>query len=338
MENEYSIRGFLESFNNNDLDVPKYFGDYATWFSILKKKGLMSEVDPKNASNSEEWQNEYLLWLYDNDRENYYKWMDEILGDIVIENGKVYWQGERSDLSYLFCDDRRDGPSQSTIQSILDGEDVFEPFWDTTDDVYRDVIEELSKENIEILKKHILKALDGQELSPETEEMQLIASEQGHNNFFTITPENVSRIIDDEESMKSLLNDELSDLKSELYSLHSNAYNSAYEVEAYDSIFNKLEEYFDTEKKQWIEIPHAYKKQTTVSKFKIPIYDFEGIINDYLFANKGYGNSGTLEYHGSFIEILREDRDCLRLWFPDYADSSLVDKNINENFTDYIYY
>ena len=67
------IEEFLEMFNNNDLDVKKYFNDYATWFSILKRRGLMGEVDPKNAVDSEEWQNEYLLWLYESDKENYYK-------------------------------------------------------------------------------------------------------------------------------------------------------------------------------------------------------------------------------------------------------------------------
>jgi hypothetical protein len=332
---EFSIEDLLEMFNNNDLDVEKYFNDYETWFNILKKKGLMGEVDPKNASNSENWQNEYLLWLYDNDREKYYKWMNEILADIVVEDKNVYWQGEREDLSGLFCDDRRDGPSRDTIESILGGEDVFEPYWDTTDNVYRDVIEELTKENLEILKARIVKELSGQQLSPETEEMELIASEQGHEGYWTLDAENVTRIIDSEKSMNSLLSDELADIKSDLYSIHSSSYNSAYEAEVYDSIFNKLEEYFNTEQKQWVNTPHPYKKETVVQKFKMPIHDFEGIVNDFLESNKKYGNSGTLEYFGSLIGIINEGMDCLRLWFPDYPDSRLVDKNINEIFSDY---
>lgn len=332
---EFSIQDFLEMFNNNDLDVKKYFGDYETWFNVLKRRGLMSEIDPKNAAGSEDWQNEYLLWLYDNDREKYYKWMNEILGDIVVEGKDVYWQGDRGDLAMLFCDDRRDGPSRDTIESILVGEDVFEPYWDTTDNVYRDVIEELTKENLEIFKERVVKELSGQQLSPDTEEMELVAAEQGHEDYWTIDSENVTRIIDDEESMNSLLKGELADVRLDLYSVHSNSYNSAYESEVYNSIFNKLEEYFDTEKKQWINVPHPYKKETVVEKFKIPIWDFEGIVNDFLHSNKGYGNSGTLDYHGSFIEIIREERDCLRLWFPDYPDSRLVDKNINEIFSDY---
>lgn len=331
------INDFIEKFNNNDLDVVTYFNDYETFFNILKKRGLMGEIDPRNASDSDDWQNEYLLWLYDNERENYYKWVGEILGDIVIEGKNIYWQGDRGDLSRLFCDDRRNGPSQETIESILIGEDVFEPYWDTTNDVYRDVIEELTKENLLLLKNYIIEKLKGKQLSPNTEEMELIATEQGHQDYWEINSENVSRIVDDEESMNNLLGDELSDLKSELYSVHSNSYNAAYENEVYNSIFRKLDEYFDTEKKEWVMIPHPYKKETSIEKFKIPIYDFEGIVNDFLDSNKGYGSSGTLGYHGSFIEIIRETKDCLNLWLPDYPDHRLVDKLINENFTDYIY-
>jgi hypothetical protein len=59
-------------------------------------------------------------------------------------------------------------------------------------------------------------------------------------------------------------------------------------------------------------------------------------VNDYLYNNKGYGNSGTLEYHGSYIDIMSEDRDCLSLRVSDYPDSRKVDKYINEFFKDYI--
>ena len=35
----------VDDFNNGDLDVTKYFNDYGTFFSILKKRGYMSSVD-----------------------------------------------------------------------------------------------------------------------------------------------------------------------------------------------------------------------------------------------------------------------------------------------------
>jgi len=330
-----SVEEIIEMFKNDDLDVKLYFNDYETFFNILGRKGLMSEIDPKDISNSEEWENEYLLWLYDNDKPAYYNFMEKELGDVVIENNTAYWEHDRRRLADLFCDNHRNDLSRSTIESILGGEDVFEPFFDTTDDVYRDVIEELNPENIERLKKRIISELKDQQLSLETEEMELIASEQGHPEFWTISEDNVSRIIDDEDSMNSLLNDELSDVKSELYSVHSNSYNSAYEHEVYNTIFKKLDDYFDTDKGKWVYVPHPYKKETQVERFRLPIYDFEGIVNDFLYNNKKYGSSGNISHHGSFISLIMEDRDCLSAYARDYPDSRLVDKNINEYFSDF---
>jgi len=334
---EYSLEDIVEKFNNNDLDVQKYFNDYDTFFNILKKRGLMGEVDPKNADGGEHWQNEYLLWLYENDRENYYKWVPSLLDDVIFENGIAYLEiSDRGDLAKLFCDGNRYDLSRDTIETILSGDgDAYEPYWDTTQDVYSDVIEELTPENDKRLGEYIVNLLNGQQVSADTDELQLIASEQGHPEYVEVIMENVKRIIDDKESMNQLLQDELADLKSELYSIHSSAYNSAYEESVWAEIWSELGTYFEGDG-EWISKPHPYKKNTEIQYFKIPIKDFDAQVNDYLFNNKGYGNSGTLEYHGGFIEIMKEDRDCLSAQAPDYPDSRKVDKNINEYFKEYI--
>lgn len=333
----YDIEDFLEMFNNGELEVEKYFNDYDTWFSILESRGLMGEIDPHNASDNDVWQNDYLLWLYENDREKYYKWVGNFLDDIQFDSqsGTTYWVGDREDLADLFCDGYRNDISQDTIRKILDGEgDAYEPYWDTTDDVYRDVIDELNPENIEHLKTRIIDELKGQQLSPETEEMELIASEQGHDEYWEMNSDVVTRIIDDEESMKSLLKDELSEMKSDLYSIHSNAYNSAYESTVWKEIWGELQEYFNGEG-EWTSIPHQYKKDVVVEKYKIPIRNFEDTVNNYLVNNKGNGNRGTLEYHGSLLGIIKEDSDCLSARIPDYPDFREVDRNINLYFSDY---
>jgi len=243
---------------------------------------------------------------------------------------------DRSDLAKLFCDGHRYDLSRDTIGNILSGDsDVWEHYYETTDNVYRDVIEELTPENDKRLGEYIVDTLKGQQIPAETDELQLIATEQGHPEYVEINLENVKRIIDDEETMKELLNNQLSDLKSELYSIHSSAYNSAYESEVWNEIWSELETYFEGDG-EWITKPHPYKKNTEIQYFKIPIRNFETDVNDYLYNNKGYGNSGTLEYHGSYLEIMREDRDCLSAQPPDYPDSRRVDKNINEYFKEYI--
>ena len=334
---EYSWDDIVEKFNNNDLDVQKYFNDYETFFNVLKKRGLMGEVDPKNASDSSIWQNEYLLWLYENDRENYYKWVPGLLGDVIFENGNAYLEiTDRGDLSKLFCDGHRYDLSRDTIENILSGDgDVFEPYWDTTQDVYRDVIEELTPENDKRLCEYIVDTLKGQQVLGLSDELSLIASEQGHPDYVEVNMENVKRIVDDEESMNELLDNQLQDLKSELYSIHSSAYNDAYESEIWDEIFDELKIYI-IGSGTWITKSHPYKKNTEIQYFKVPLVDFESNINDYLINNKGYGQSGTLEYHGSYIDIMAEDRDCLSIRVPDYPDSRVVDKNINLYFKDYI--
>ncbi len=332
------IQDFLEAFNNGDLDVERYFRTYDNWFNLLKKKGLIGEIDPHNAVDNEVWQNQYLLWLYYNDRENFYKWVEKLLGDIEVdkETKKVYWVGDREDLSELFCSGHRYDISQDTIKNILsDDGDWWESHWDTTDNVYRDVIDELNEKNLDRLKERIFDELKGQQLSPETEVMETIATNQGHPEYWEINSENVVAIIDDEESMNSLLDDELSDLKSDLFIVHSDSYNSAHQDDVWEEIWKELNEYFEG-KGEWVSIPHPFKENTTVQKYKIPISDFEGFIGDYLDNNKGYGNSGTIEYYGSYLGLLKESGDCLSIRVPDYPDFRKVDKNLNLYFEDYI--
>jgi hypothetical protein len=333
-----NLEDALEDFNNGEFDKwLQIFGSYDVWFRLLKKRGLLDEIDPHNTSDHEVWQNEYLLWLYESDKESYYKWVVRFLEDVIFENGKPYLEiSERGDLSKLFCDGNRYDFSRDTIESILTGDgDVFERYWDTTDNVYRDVIEELTPENNKTLSEHIVTELKGKKIFPETTELELIASEQGHPEYFEINSENVMRIIKDEDSMKELLGDQLSELRGTLYSIHSSAYNSAYEEEVYNDVWDELSNYFEGTG-EWVSQPHPYKKNTEIQYFRVPIRNFESDVNNYLYNNKGYGNSGTLEYHGSYIDIMSEDRDCLSLRVSDYPDSRKVDKYINEFFKDYI--
>jgi len=330
------INDIIEKFNNNDFDVERYFNDYETFFNMLKKRGRMGEIDPNNAVDGGDWQNEYLLWLYDNDKKNYYKWIQTLLNDVVIENEKAYLElSDRGDLARLFCKNDRNGLSRDTIEEILNGESSWEPFWNTTEDLYRDVIEELTPENDKRLCEYIVDTLKGQLIPAETEELQLIATEQGHPEYVDVNSENVKRIVDDEESMNELLDGPLEHLKSELYSIHSSSYNSAYEDDIYRSIWYELQDYV-IGPGEWITKPHPYKKNTEIQYTRLPLTAFEADINNYLHNNKGYGNTGTLEYHGSFISIMAEDRDCLSVHAPDYPDSRTVDKNINEYFKEYI--
>lgn len=326
----------VEKFNNGDLDVKQYFNDYETFFNILKKRGLMSEIDPNNATDGEEWQNEYLIWLYHNDKEAFTKWVLSLVNDVVYKDGVYYLDvDDRSELSKLFCDGGRNDISRDTIESILSGESDWEPYWDTTDNVYRDVVEELNEDNLKRLKEYIVENLEGLWIEPETDILSEIAEEQGNPAQARITYDNVDRVVNSEETMNYLFENELQDLKSELYSVHSNSYNAAYENEVWKSVMSEIGTYF-IGNGEFVMRPHRYKKDTQVQNFVIPIANFESDIVGFLEDGKGYGNTGTLEYWGSYLGMMEDWSDCLSVHSPDYPDFREVDKNINEMFRDYI--
>jgi hypothetical protein len=323
----------IELFNDGELDVEKYFNGYSNFFSILRRRGLLSQIDPE-APDSDEWQNEFLIWLYSNDKEKFVKYVQKFLGDVEIVNDIPYLVvNTRGELAKLFCSYRNE-LSSDTVEAILDGENDWGYYDNTTDDVYRDVIEELTKENLRRLKEYIIDTLKGKQIPTSTEVLESISQSQG-NDYVTVDESNIDEIVDDKETMKELMDDELIDLKGELYSVHSNAYSSAYEDELYDTIWDKLEEFFQGPG-EWLTRPHTYKKDTEVQKFRVPIHNFYSNILDYLQDNKRYGNTGTLEYQGGYLEILKDHWECLKVWSPDYPDSRRVDKNINSYFTDYI--
>ena len=319
----------IELFNDTELDVEKYFNDSETFFKIIEKRGRIDDLDLENNY----MENDYLLYLSETNTEKFREEVAKQISDVRFDGEvPVLELNDASDLAKLFCSGRND-ISQDTIGEILLGEADWDRYWDTTDDVYRDVIEELNEENLKYLYSYIVKNLEGVQIEPETELLSEIASSQ-NTDYATITMVNVEYVVRDSETMGYLLDNDLSELDSELNSIHSNAYNMAYETAVFREVWGKLDDMFDVEKRKYIYKPHPYKKETQIEVLEIPIRDFYEPIRDYLYNNKG--TSQTLEYFGNFINILEENGECLSVWSPDYPDSSEIDKNINEIFGDYI--
>ena len=331
------INELIEMFNEGDTDFIKYVNDIETFFKIVNKRGLMDELDPEGRL-AEDYQNDLLLFYYQNNKEKFWEYVLKFLGDVEMVDGKPYIVlNTMGDFAEIFCDGRRNDLSKDTVEALLSGEyDSFSNGWDShdlTDDVYRDVIEELTKENLLHLKEYIIKTLEGQQVNPHTELLEDYAQQQGHPEYVIVDQSNIDQVVDNSETMNELLDNELSDLRGELYSIYGSAYNNAYEDELYEDVWNELSTYF--EKGDWVSRPHIYKKDTEVQKYRAPIHNFESNILDFLNQNKGYSN-GTLEYWGSYLGILKDGWECLSVYPSDYPDSRKVDKNINMYFSDYI--
>jgi hypothetical protein len=319
----------IELFNDTELDVNKYFNDSETFFKIMDKRGRIDDLDLE----TNYMENDYLLYLSETNTEKFREEVAKQISDVTFDGEVPVLQlNDAGDLAKLFCVSRND-ISQDTIREILLGEADWDRYWDTTDDVYRDVIEELNEENLKYLYSYIIKNLEGIQIEPETELLGEIASSQ-NTEYATITMVNVEYVVRDSETMGYLLDNDLSELDSELNSIHSNAYNMAYETAVFREVWGKLDDMFDVEKRKYVYKPHPYKKETQIEVLEIPIRDFYEPIRDYLYNNKG--TNQTLEYFGNFIDILEENGECLSVWAPDYPNSSEIDKNINEIFGDYI--
>ena len=119
------------------------------------------------------------------------------------------------------------------------------------------------------LKEYILKSLEGQQVNPHTELLEDYAKQQGHPEYVIVDQSNIDQVVDNSETMNELLDNELEELRGELYSIYGSAYNNAYEEELYEDVWNELSTYFG--KGEWISRPHTYKKDTSVEKYRAPI-------------------------------------------------------------------
>jgi hypothetical protein len=325
----------IDDFNNGEFDAELFFGDLDTFFSVLDKRGLISQIDLENT----EVQNSLLIWLYGRDRKRFHEFVVDKLSDVDMdENGVIYLDlDDRSELSNFFCESSRNGLSKGYVEDILSGENDFYLYDITTDSVYRDVIEGLNPKNMKHLREYVFENLKGQKIETETIELADIAKEQGHPEYVTVdNPMTAQTIIDDKESMNHLLDTYLEDLKSELESIHRNAYNQAYESETYENIFSELQEYINGNG-EFYSRPHRFKKDTVTERFRVPVAsNFDEIILHYLISNNNRGSRGLLEYWGDYIPIVQDEQNCLTVHPQEYADYRQVEENINEIFTDYI--
>ena len=321
----------IQDFNEGDYDLLEtaFNGDANAFFNYVNKKGKFEEIIADDY-NHNDYENDYSLWVSNNKPEIFRKIIEDKLSDVTYIDGKWYFiTSDRGDLSKLYCDDRDIG--RNTIESILSGEYDSSDYWDSGIDVYDNVIDDLNDQNKQTLIERLLEELKDEEILPSTDLLKEIASSQGHDEYVSLDTETLSRIINDKESIKEILPD---DLESELVSLYWSAYNVAYEDELYESIWSELDSIFEGNG-EWTQTPSPYDKNKFTQKFQIPFIDLESIVKDYLEDNLRYKDR-TLEYWGNIINIIDDTHECLRVRVPEYAGWTETKQNINSLYNDYI--
>jgi len=339
-----TARELLDEFNDGNWDeVGAYFNDdFGLFLDYLEKNGLEGELDYENVDD--EWQNIVLLYKLEKYPEETLKYIcDNLITDVYYMDGGYYlYLREREELANLFSKSGRDYSSRDAAEKVL-GEDYWEPYWDTTDDVYRDVIDELNEENKNHLANYIVENMGDQDLPLKDYDDALFhqfSEEQGTEGFFKIDSENVMELIGDEMAMKELFKKDLDELKSELYSIHNNAYNTAYTDEIYNDVWDELSEYF--EPKSWkYEQKDRYDGKKIQHEY-IKIRDFYNDIYTFLSENEDrQWSDQSLAYWGTYTGFVsymmhNGDKEWLDFRIPDYPSWTLIKKNINDNFDSYI--
>lgn len=364
-----SIEELVDNFNDGEFEenIKPYFNDALSFLKYAYKYGFVTQLDLNQLPYSdfkeclefldqidlignldyeqvdEEFKNTILLYQLEKDTEKTLNFVcDNLITDVYFINGEYcLLVKDREELAGLFEDKGRNTTSRDAAKAVL-GEDMWDPFWDTTDNVYRDVIDDLDEANINALAHYIVKNIGGQEFSLDDYDNQLFqefSEEQGTEGFFQITSENVMELIKSEGAMKEMLKQDLNDLKGELYNIHNNAYNSSYETEIYNDVWSELERYFHKEFVYDTELIHGNKKTFEYLKIR----DFYQLVYDFLSNNEGgtYSDS-SLEYFGTYVNVLGDlmdnsyGNDYLSVRISDYADWDLTKKYINEMFPDFI--
>lgn len=332
----------LNLFNDEGWDsIQPFFGDFDTFYKYLKKNNIFEQLDVNKIPN--ELLNQFFLSsMMDNPTDTLDTIINLFFTDIEKKGNDYYLKLiNREEVAEFFYDKGRDN-SKDIVSSIMSEDDWWEPYIDTTNDVYVDVIEELNPNNLNYLKEIILKELNGVAIdidSQSSELMEQIASEQGNENHFFVTPDNIDEIVDDSETMNILLDNELNDIKSNLYTIHSLSFNDAYRNKIWNDVMKELSTYFEP---SFHEEYIKFGDKTRINTY-IKINNLSSIIIDFLseFRNSDY-DVDWIDYNGSFTGLLKKmmeevpNYDKLDFRIPYYPDSTEVDKNINEYFNDYI--
>ncbi len=326
----------IKDINNGQIDMYlSFFNSYENIFKFLESEEALHLIDFNDGFLSD-YINYYLNYMLNIKKDR--KIIDEIVEkDLwdVIKKGDDYYLtlNDLTDLAELFKGYSRDVSPYDIAKHVLN-EDEWEPFYNTVYDIHNDVIEELNEENLNYLKELIITQLPEIEVDEDFPDLLVELSDDG---VVKLNKQNINRIISDSETTNFLLDTYLEDVNSDLQSIHNRAYNDAYEMEYYNNVVGELSSFFDMKNKEWVKKGDRYDILVKINDGVL-----FNILSEFVSEFKDDSHSNTLEYHSSLLKIIVEvmmfsgSYDYLTFSISDYPDYSLVVKNINEIFGDYL--
>lgn len=351
-----ALKNLIDRFNNNDLEFLTVFvgnKDEEEWdtvrrfLNLVEKKGLIELISPGERSFEYNYiQNMFDKYLFNNPetRNKFIEYVARGLWkNISYENGRIFLVlKDMEDLAQLFCfgDETRSGPSSYDLAYNILREDSFEPYYDTTQDVHKDVIKVLTKENFKKLCNIISQNFDTLNINEYSYKIHNtlipnLASLDGDENTLRFSEKNVAEMLKDSNTFKFLKDEVFSDdFRISLKSCHSNAYNGVLSDEYYKSVRKELES-VGIGKGVW------GSDENKKNIYRIDITEnFVDLIHAFIESHIGYGtNLSDFTNYFSLVEETRDYSDeyeCLRLRVSDYPDYRKVIEYINDSFFDYL--
>ena len=325
-------------------------GDSELFMSFLEKNGLLSDENIYDYL-IEEMPMTYLSKKFKTNPDKTTKYIvDNYFNDVTSENGRyIFRLNNREDLSIFFKDDGGSDMGSKKLAKLILQEDWWEPFYDALQDVYDEVIENLTPENLKLLAEKINDELSGSKIEPETSLLEDIAIDQGHPDYVELSADLLlNTIFEEKESTKYILDREAVDTSSELYSLYHNAYNSAYVDEKWENLTNELKSLLGIDnigEYRSKKVKNYKGEEVNINDYFIDVTNFlPDVIQstfDDKYMNDDYRNQ--FEYYGDFESFVQEmiyedviEGGSLSIPYYDYPDHDRVERNMNEMFRDYI--
>ena len=336
------LKDFIEDFKNgNDDLIENFFGSVEDFLDFIQSKNLLGELDIDDLESSGSYYvNAVGLRLAESDPELFEKYVLESIDEVKKEGDDFYlYLDDVSDIAELVCVSRW-GNEKEIAKDILATEfSDYEYFTDTVDNLYIDLIDNLTPKNLSHLADVILKHYEdneGGKVEAETDILESIAEEQGHSEYVQLDKDLLlDRILKDSDSTLYILKE--TDSYFDLYNLHNDAYNSVYQDEIRSNLLNSFDDYFQKPFEEVIRTSQ-YDKNKTYVDTKIKLNNFLSEIKKYMRDNYKYNQYiSELNYYQLLKENISNNlSDCIDFRMPDYPDYREVENYVNEYFRDYI--